>query len=103
GLFGRRVNRALIRTIWAGLLFWGVFFSAACGEPEQECSGAACANPEVCVADSDCIESTYCGPDFSCIPDPCNDFSCERGQCVRGTQTCESKPTCTEATQLEDC
>ncbi|MFP4600416.1 MAG: hypothetical protein ACLFVJ_19325 [Persicimonas sp.] len=67
------------------------------------CSGGACVNPETCESNGDCLERTYCGFDDTCRPDPCNEVSCSRGVCERGTDNCVSADSCTVETEATDC
>ncbi|MFB6375204.1 MAG: hypothetical protein ABEN55_19260, partial [Bradymonadaceae bacterium] len=72
------------------------------------CRNGACVNPKQCQTDSDCMARTFCkksGDDAkgTCEPDPCNDVSCRRGVCKRGTDDCVSADSCTKETQLLDC
>ncbi len=67
------------------------------------CKGGSCVNPKSCQSNDDCLPKTYCADDGTCQPDPCNTFICTQGQCKRGTQSCESKDTCTVDTEATDC
>ena len=67
------------------------------------CDGGACVNPEECQSDSECLPRTYCGDSQSCEPDPCNDVTCNRGVCQRGTDNCVAADSCTNETQSLDC
>jgi len=72
------------------------------------CRDGGCTNPDTCTENSDCLARTHCEkePDAeegTCKPDPCNDKTCLRGVCKRGTDKCVSKESCTEETDLLDC
>ncbi len=67
------------------------------------CKGGVCVNPKSCQSNDDCLARTYCGPKNKCIPDPCNDVSCQRGVCARGTDKCVSADSCTPETEQLDC
>ncbi len=67
------------------------------------CSAGACVNPETCETNDDCLPRTYCGFDDTCRADPCNEVSCPRGVCDRGTDNCVSADSCTAETQATDC
>lgn len=67
------------------------------------CEDGACVNPESCEENEDCLERTFCAPDGTCQPDPCNEKSCQRGVCERGTGECISEDECTPKTEWSDC
>jgi len=67
------------------------------------CRDGACVNPSECTQNGDCLPRTYCGDDGSCKADPCNETSCRRGVCQRGTDNCVSADSCTEDTEVLDC
>ena len=79
-------------------------------ESDGDCSAGVCNDDGVCVNDSggcesndECVARTFCAENGRCRPDPCNDVSCQRGVCQRGTDKCVSADTCTENTELLDC
>ncbi len=67
------------------------------------CEEGACVNPPSCEEDSECLQRTYCGQDGTCVPDPCNEVSCNRGVCQRGTDNCVAADSCTKRTEQLDC
>lgn len=67
------------------------------------CSDGACVNPSSCESNDDCQARTFCGPGGTCEPDPCNDTTCSRGVCERGTDNCVSADVCTTETEQFDC
>ncbi len=60
------------------------------------CDGSACVNPSDCTANSDCVPGTYCADGGTCEPDPCNNVTCQRGVCERGSDDCVSADSCTQ-------
>jgi hypothetical protein len=97
----RSVSRFSFNSFLVGALLLSAIFVGACGS-EQDCADGSCGELS-CSGDEDCAGDTYCGPEFTCIADPCSDVDCERGQCVPETGACESKETCTEASEATDC
>ncbi|MFP4601196.1 MAG: hypothetical protein ACLFVJ_23310, partial [Persicimonas sp.] len=67
------------------------------------CNDGACVNPGTCESNDDCLDRTYCGYDDTCRADPCNEISCSRGVCDRGTDNCVSADSCTDETEATDC
>ena len=67
------------------------------------CENEACVNPAECSSDSDCVARTFCADDNTCQPDPCNNVTCNRGMCERGTDNCISMPSCTEQNEQYNC
>lgn len=84
-------------------------------EPETSCatdndceqgvcgSDEVCVNPNSCDENAECVARTFCGEDGECRPDPCNETSCDRGVCERGTGACVSAESCSPDTQVLDC
>jgi hypothetical protein len=77
---------------------------------DEACDAGVCNDDGVCVNDgsgcqenSDCLARTFCNPDGECVADPCNDTTCQRGVCKRGTDRCVSAESCTERTESVDC
>ncbi len=76
--------------------------AGVCGDSE------VCVNPDSCTENGDCLARTYCdiGEDEdegTCERDPCNDKTCRRGVCERGTDNCISADSCTQESEIVDC
>jgi len=77
-------------------------------ETDEDCSAGicedgACVNPDQCESDAGCLARTYCAESGTCEPDPCNNVTCNRGVCERGTDNCIPAESCTVRTQNIDC
>ena len=77
---------------------------------DADCDAGVCNDDGVCVngssgcqQNSDCLARTFCNADGECAPDPCNDVTCKRGTCERGTDDCVSRDSCTADTETIDC
>ncbi len=80
-----------------------------CSE-DADCDAGVCNDDGICVnpssgceQNSDCVSRTFCNAEGQCVPDPCNDVTCKRGVCKRGTDNCVSKDSCSESTENLDC
>ena len=67
------------------------------------CRDGGCVNPSTCEENGDCLARTFCSRGGTCEPDPCNDITCQRGVCERGTDNCISADSCTTETEVLDC
>ncbi len=67
------------------------------------CEDGACVNRDQCESNSECLARTYCADSGTCEPDPCNNVTCNRGVCERGTDNCVPADSCTERTENLDC